>query len=54
VVTGRRGEVRRLGKAASALLTAHAALQPEMQQALEALAEALYEAFSRRPPPRSG
>lgn len=49
VLTGRRGEGDRLGQGASDLLSAHQALPPDMQQALETLARALSERFARRP-----
>jgi len=51
VVTGRRGQSARLGEGASALVTDHAALPPEMQQELETLARALRAAFARPSPP---
>jgi len=47
VLTGRRGEGGGLEQSASDLLTAHLALPAEMQQAVEALARALREQFSR-------
>jgi transcriptional regulator with XRE-family HTH domain len=51
ILTGRRSAGGGLGQGPSDLLTAHLALPAEMQQALEALARALRENFSR-PPPR--
>jgi len=50
VLTDRRGEHGQLGQEASELLTAYLTLPPDMRQALEELARALREAFSRRPP----
>lgn len=49
VLTGERNEGGWLGQAESDLLTAHLALPPDMQQALEELARALREKFSPRP-----
>jgi len=49
ILTARRSAGGRLGQEASDLLTAHLALPPDMQQALEALARALRERFSRPP-----
>jgi transcriptional regulator with XRE-family HTH domain len=48
VLTGRRGEAGRLGQAPTDLLNAYLALPPELQQALEELARALRERFSRQ------
>jgi len=49
VLTGRRSEGGGLGQEASDLLTAHLALPENMQRAVEALARALREQFSRPP-----
>jgi transcriptional regulator with XRE-family HTH domain len=49
VLTGRRSEGEGLGPAASDLLTSYLSLPADMQQALEALALALHEKFSRLP-----
>jgi transcriptional regulator with XRE-family HTH domain len=49
ILTGRRSASGRLGEGATDLLTAHLALPPDMQQALEALARALRERFPRPP-----
>jgi transcriptional regulator with XRE-family HTH domain len=53
VLTGRRSEGGWLGQGSTDLLTAHLALPADMQLALEALARALREKFSR-PPGRDG
>jgi transcriptional regulator with XRE-family HTH domain len=49
ILTGRRGEAGRLGQGSTDLLSAHVALPADMQRALEELARALREKFSRRP-----
>ena len=49
VLTGRRSEGGWLGQGPTDLLTAHLALPADVQQALEELARALREKFSRRP-----
>ena len=49
VLTGRRSEVAWLGQGASDLLTAYLALPADMQRALDELARALGEHFSRPP-----
>ena len=48
ILTARRGEGGRLDQGPTDLLSAHLALPPDMQQALEALARALRDKFSRR------
>jgi transcriptional regulator with XRE-family HTH domain len=49
VLMGRRSESETLGQASSDLVNAHLALPADLQQALEDLARALHERFSRRP-----
>jgi len=52
ILTGRRSEGRSLGQEASDLLTAYLMLPADMQQAVDALAQALRVAFAQ-PPLRS-
>jgi transcriptional regulator with XRE-family HTH domain len=56
VLTGRRGEGEGLDQRASDLLTAHLALPPELQHAVEGLARTLRENFARpvRQRPQAG
>jgi transcriptional regulator with XRE-family HTH domain len=50
ILMGRRSEGGQLGQGPSDLLTAYLALPADMQRALDELAHALRERFSRRPP----
>ena len=51
ILTGRRSEGEWLGSGPSQLLSAYMSLPPEVQQALEDLARALRDQFTREPRP---